>query len=156
MGKNKSSETRKRRVIIATFLRKGGDTSTSVIRNKLTEYNISASRQTVITDKAYLANKDLNQYIRDEMGLLLEVDKDAINAEIKLNEGLREEAETVDLKIKLGGLLRKLYSDRANIDDKIDALRMKKLEIEKPIINLTIGVQQKVDVEKMKKEREKK
>ena len=151
MPKAKSSDVKKRRVIIATILKKGEDTRTVSILEKLKEYNINTTRQTVISDKNYLSKQDLNQYIRSETGLLLEIDRDAVDGEIEVNTTLRKNTDDVNVKTKLGSLLRRLYVDRTKIDEKIDALRMKKLEIERPVYNVVIGTQKEVNAALYKK-----
>ena len=156
MPKAKGSAVKKRRVIIATILKKGEDTRTITILKKLEEYNINTTRQTVISDRNYLAKQDLNQFIRSETELLLEIDRDAVDGEIKINTTLRDNTEDIKEKTKLGSLLRHLFVDRTKIDEKIEALRMTKLEIEKPVYNVSIGTQKMVDVKKYKEKRDKK
>lgn len=152
MPKAKSSSVKKRRVIIATMIKKDNDIGINTILNTLRkEYGIVTTRQTVTTDKTYLSKQDLDKYIRSESDLLLEVDRDMINAEIELNKTLRGETSDLNIKAKFSSILRRLGVDRTNVDEKIDALRMKKLEIEKPVYIITIGTQKEVDVALYKK-----
>ena len=155
MPKAKSSDVKKRRVIIATILKKDADTGTNAIREKLKEYGITTTRQTVISDKNYLESKDLNDFIRSNDDLLLELDRDAVIKEIEVNKKLRDETDDLNIKAKFSSILRRLGVDKTNIDEKIDKRRMEKLEIEKPVYNITIGIQKVVDVKKYKKDKEK-
>ena len=156
MPKAKSSDVKKRRVIIATILKKDADTGTNAIREKLKEYGITTTRQTVISDKNYLENKNLNDFIRSNDDLLLEMDRDMIDAEIKLNKELRDSTDDLNVQAKFSAIIRRLGVDRVKVDEKIDALRMKKLEIEKPVYNITVGTQRVVDVKEYKKNKESK
>jgi len=155
MPKAKSSDVKKRRVIIATILKKDADTGTNAIREKLKEYGITTTRQTVISDKNYLESKDLNDFIRSNDDLLLELDRDAVIKEIEVNKELRDKTDDLNIKAKFSSILRRLGVDKTNIDEKIDKRRMEKLEIEKPVYNITIGIQKVVDVKKYKKDKEK-
>ena len=155
MPKAKNSDVKKRRVIIATILKKDADTGTNAIREKLKEYGITTTRQTVISDKNYLESKDLNDFIRSNDDLLLELDRDAVIKEIEVNKELRDKTDDLNIKAKFSSILRRLGVDKTNIDEKIDKRRMEKLEIEKPVYNITIGIQKVVDVKKYKKDKEK-
>ena len=154
MPKAKSSDVKKRRVIIATILKKDADTGTNAIREKLKEYGITTTRQTVISDKNYLESKDLNDFIRSNDDLLLELDRDAVIKEIEVNKELRDKTDDLNIKAKFSSILRRLGVDKTNIDEKIDKRRMEKWEIEKPVYNITIGIQKVVDVKKYKKDKE--
>ena len=156
MPKAKNSTVKKRRVIIATILKKGEDTKTVSILEKLKEYNINTTRQTVITDKKYLSTQDLDEYICSDTGIPLEIMKDEIDTEITLNKKLRNKTEDLNIQANFSAIIRRLNVDKTNIMEKIEALRMTKIELEKPVYIITIGTQKEVDVKEYKKKRDKK
>jgi len=156
MPKAKSSDVKKRRVIIATILKKDGNVGTNAMCKKLEEYGIVTTRQTVISDKKYLSKKDLKDYISSDTGIPLEIDRDGVDMEIKLNKEFRDKTDDLNIKAKFSAIIRRLGVDRANFTAKIYELRMKKLEIEKPVYNITVGTQRVVDVKEYKKNKESK
>jgi len=153
MPKAKSSAVRKRRVIIATILKKKEGAGVTMLLEKLKEYGIVTTRQTVTSDKAYLSKRDLKDYISSDTGIPLEIDRDAVDEEIRLNKQFRDETDDLNIKAKFSSILRRLGVDRGALTAKMYELRMKQIEHEKPVYNIVIGTQKEVDVAQYKKKR---